>query len=143
MNGTLERSKENGLEQLVRQPWMDTPLKDMTQAQRLQLKEFEKQVKEMQEAADTARRIAEGERRSLEIDILAAVASFHMTLHQLHIDRLAADMLLAVVQQQQFALSSSVHEVRGLPRVPSSSQTKCTEALGCHQRSDCFMLHCW
>ena len=59
MHGTLERKEENKVT-LVREPWMDIPLKEMTKEQRAALKDFEKRVEELEEETQNHRRVGDG-----------------------------------------------------------------------------------
>ena len=114
MDSTLERKKAAAEHLLPREPWMSVPIKDMTAAQRQQLKEFERKAAELTDAAEAARRAAEGERKAAEEDAMAAIGAFNTALRELRLERMRADAALAIAEQQRLALACVLYQVRGL-----------------------------
>ena len=58
MGGTLEMKKEANIfeEELVREEWMNKPLEDMSEEEKLKLKEFEAKEKELKEEKEKQRK---------------------------------------------------------------------------------------
>jgi hypothetical protein len=108
MNNKPDRRKPDAFENLKREPWMDMPLKSMTKAQREALRDFDKKVQEVEEGLRNAVRIAEGERKTLEEEIMAAIIAFNAELRQLSSECDAAKMRIAVTEQTRLAIMSSV-----------------------------------
>jgi predicted nucleic acid-binding Zn-ribbon protein len=118
MNNTPERRKPDAFEHLVREPWMDMPLKSMTKSQREALREFNKKVAEVEESLKKAVRIAEGERKGLEEEVIAHINNFNAQLLHLYKECISHKMQIASAERARLALISSVIGVRtptGLP----------------------------
>ena len=137
MHGTLERKKAAAEHLLPREPWMSVPIKDMTAAQRQQLKEFERKAAELTDAAEAARRAAEGERKAAEEDAMAAIGAFNGALRELRLERMRTDAALAIAEQQRLALACALYQVRGLgihlqkSTVPAVHSTSMRRAHAC------------
>lgn len=112
MDGTLARKKATTADVLPREPWMSVPVRDMTAAQRQQMKEFERKVAELQAAEEAARRAAEGERKAAEEEVCAAIATFNSTVSALQMERVCADAAVAVAEQQRFSVAGALLQVR-------------------------------
>ena len=112
MNNHPERRKADAFEHLAREPWMDMPLKSMTKAQREALREFDKKVLEVEESLKKAVRIAEGERKVLEEDIIAVINNFNGQLFQLYNECVTCRMQISSAERARLALVSSVVGVR-------------------------------
>ena len=112
MNNNPEIRKPDAFEHLTREPWMDMPLKSMTKAQREALRDLDKKVQEVEESLKKAVRIAEGERKVLEEDIIAAINTFNGQLLQLYNECVACRMQISSAERAQLALVSSVIGVR-------------------------------
>jgi hypothetical protein len=65
-------------------------------------------LQEIEDQALQAQRMAEGERKKLEDDVLIIIRDFNLQLQQLYRSKLRAQMALCVVEQQQLALAKAL-----------------------------------
>jgi homoserine dehydrogenase len=120
MDNNPDRKKADAFEHLVREPWMDMPLKSMTKAQREALREFDKKVQEVEDSLKKAVQIAEGERKVLEVEVIAVITEFNGQLLQLYHECIRYKMHIATAERARLALLSSVAEVRMFLCLPVS-----------------------
>ena len=111
MNNTLERKAVNPLDELTREPWMDLPPNQLNAEQKKSLREFERLVQECKDQAEKERRIAEGERKSLEDEILVIIRTFNVQLSELHNVRLETVVQTCCWEQQALSLASALQLV--------------------------------
>ena len=70
MGGTLEEKKENLMgEQMEREEWMDKPVDDMSEEERLKLREFEINLQKFNEAKEKLKKNLENELKKLNNEI--------------------------------------------------------------------------
>lgn len=112
MNSIPAIRKPDAFEHLVREPWMDMPLKSMTKAQREALREFDTKVQEVEESVKKADRILEGERKTLEDEVAAVIKGFNEQLMELYHEYIMHTMMIASAERTQLALLASVTGVR-------------------------------
>merc|ERR1719310_426304 len=94
MGGTLKTKKDlSALEiTLDREPWMDeVAFDDMTEAQKLALKEFEDKEKALLEEQDKYRKQLDAELKKLRQEVQDEMQKFEIELKKLHHDRYAHD----------------------------------------------------
>eukprot|EP00746_Dinoflagellata_sp_MGD_P162879 gnl/MRDRNA2_/MRDRNA2_90625_c0_seq1.p1 gnl/MRDRNA2_/MRDRNA2_90625_c0~~gnl/MRDRNA2_/MRDRNA2_90625_c0_seq1.p1 ORF type:complete len:1777 (-),score=461.31 gnl/MRDRNA2_/MRDRNA2_90625_c0_seq1:168-4700(-) len=94
MGGTLKTKKDlSALEiTLDREPWMDEiPFDDMTEAQKLALKEFEEKEKALLEEQDKYRKQLDAELKKLRQEVQEEMQKFELELKKLHHNRYAHD----------------------------------------------------
>eukprot|EP00892_Ulva_mutabilis_P005361 jgi/Ulvmu1/3197/UM015_0238.1 len=111
MNGSPEKRKQHQVEQLQqREPWMDIPVKAMSQAQREALKKYERQVQEAEENLRNTHRILEGECKASEEEIAVAVDTFNLHVEALQHERLWYDVQLVISQELRLSIVSTLLE---------------------------------
>mmetsp|Transcript_8770 Transcript_8770/g.7740 ORF Transcript_8770/g.7740 Transcript_8770/m.7740 type:complete len:328 (-) Transcript_8770:444-1427(-) len=70
MNGTLEEKKDTPLDEVLeREEWMNKDLDDMTEEERMKLREFEQKEQKLKEEKEKIRKNLELERKKLKADI--------------------------------------------------------------------------
>lgn len=74
LGGTLELKKNKGImeETLEREEWMDKPIEDMSEEEKLKLKEFQQKEKELQDEKEKKIKAWKQELRKLDDDIIEA-----------------------------------------------------------------------
>jgi hypothetical protein len=112
MNNTLEKKATSALDSLQREAWMDMPTSQLDGEQKKALREFERMVQAYEDELEKQRRMAEGEVKALEEEILGLVRVFNVELIELHGQAVDTAMLLACAQQQAAALASTLQLVR-------------------------------
>lgn len=112
MNNTLEKRAATTLDALQREDWMELPQSQMTAAQKKELREFEKLVQAYEDEVEKRRRMAEGEQKAMEEEVLGLLKDFNTELWELHGKKVDAGMLVASAQQQASALASTLELVR-------------------------------
>lgn len=112
MNNTLEKRAATPLDALQREDWMELPQSQMTAAQKKELREFEKLVQAYEDEVEKRRRMAEGEQKAMEEEVLGLLKDFNTELWELHGKKVDAGMLVASAQQQASALASTLELVR-------------------------------
>ena len=77
MGGTLEEKKENPLDEgLEREEWMTKPSDEMTEEERLKLKEFEVKRQRLEEEKEKIRKNLENELKKLRSDVVDICQKF-------------------------------------------------------------------
>lgn len=86
LGGTLELKKNKGImeETLEKEEWMEKPIEDMSEDEKLKLKEFQQREKELQEEKDKKRKAWDQELKKLRIDIDEICFKFEDELKKLH-----------------------------------------------------------
>lgn len=99
MNGTLEEKKETLLnEKIEREEWMDKELEDMTEEERIKLKEFEVREQRLQEERDKMRKNLENELKNLKSEINEICSKFDEKLLVLFRRKLEYDQRISEQQ---------------------------------------------
>lgn len=100
MAGSPEKLNKNKAEVMMcRESWMDMPLKSMSKAQREALKEYERQVNEVEESLRSTQRILEGERKVLEEEVIEIIKSFNTHLAEFQQRKMFAEVGISMAQQ--------------------------------------------
>jgi hypothetical protein len=112
LGGTLELKKNKGImeETLEREEWMDKSIEDMSEEEKLKLKEFQQKEKELQEEKDKKRKAWDQELRKLRIEIEEICFKFEDELKKLHKKRLYYDMRIYEQELYIIRLTLMLHE---------------------------------
>ena len=112
LGGTLELKKNKGImeETLEREEWMDKPIEDMSEDEKLKLKEFQQKEKELQEEKDKKRKAWDQELKKLRIEIDEICFKFEDELKKLHKKRLYYDMRVYEQELYIIRLTLMLHE---------------------------------
>lgn len=112
LGGTLEMKKNKGImqETLEKEEWMDKPIEDMTEEEKLKLKEFQQKEKELQEEKEKKRKAWDQEYRKLKQEIDEICAKFEQRLKELQKKRLFYDMRIYEQELYIIRLTLMLHE---------------------------------
>jgi hypothetical protein len=112
LGGTLEMKKNKGImeETLDREEWMEKPVEEMSEEEKLKLKEFEQKEKELQDEKEKKRKAWEQELKKLGIEIEEACDKFEEELKTLHKKRLFYDMRIYEQELSIIRLTLMLHE---------------------------------
>jgi WD40 repeat protein len=112
LGGTLELKKNKGImeETLEKEEWMDKPIEDMSEEEKLKLKEFQQREKELQEEKDKKRKAWDQELKKLRIEIDEICFKFEDELKKLHKKRLYYDMRVYEQELYVIRLTLMLHE---------------------------------
>jgi cilia- and flagella-associated protein 43 len=112
LGGTLELKKNKGImeETLEREEWMDKPIEDMSEEEKLKLKEFQQKEKELQDEKEKKVKAWKQELRKLDDDIVEACEKFEDELRTLHKKKLFYDMRIYEQELYVVRLTLMLHE---------------------------------
>ena len=134
LGGTLELKKNKGIleETLEKEEWMDKPMEDMSEEEKIKLKEFQQKQKDLEEEKDKKRKAWEQELRKLKIEIEEIGFKFEDDLKFLHKKRLFYDMRIYEQELYIIRLTLMLHEnkeIKEEEKLISEKKTKVESEL--------------